>query len=266
MSLVKPIAVINHTALIEKVKAIGFPMNHRMNLDLGGLGYKEFHDFIVSHVFLIEESEYKKNEHVRIWSSAKVIGEVPSPENYYSRGLVTGQDGIDSIITGSPCGANFQYSSALLGEDYIADYTTKEDGTVDVGEYLRVLIHEEAKETYLGYGITIPVELLWTIHRVTDNNGRFWMERSVFPPVSLCDEVFYVRELSQVEIDKHFIQDEEGNWHIRQAETTTIQDVEAVDLTGFEDTTDQYITVIGNQAGLPPVDSPAPFSTSFIRD
>lgn len=236
MSLLKPIAVIEHNVLLEAVNKVGFPLNHRMNLTPGGLGFDLFDKFIKANILLIKPEDFDKNTQIKLWSTSKIIGPVPSPENYYSRDLLS----TDDFENGNPCLGNFSMSTNLLGEDYIADYVDN-NGAVAVQEYIRVLISEDAKETYLGYGLEIPVERLWTIHRITDNKGRFWMERSVFPAESLCDEATYVRELTQVEIDKHFVQNEEGDWHLRQTEIVKVEDVPTVYLNDFEEKEGTYL-------------------------
>lgn len=229
------IAIVKHKELIEYANSIQFPINHRMNLDLGGLGFDVWDKYIRENVEWVNELDYKKGEHVKIWSSSKVSGPVPQPEDYFSRSIINNNGGNpiedyrkspDAWAGGSPCHANYISSTFTLSEKYIVDYVEGKDSLVAVEEYIRIHLGEKPEDTYLGYGITIPVERLWTILYMTNGVDRFWVERTYFPEIHGNKESFYVREINSTEeIEKHFEQIED-KWVLKVKETTTVEDVE----------------------------------------
>ncbi|ARV76969.1 hypothetical protein PHABIO_338 [Pseudomonas phage Phabio] len=248
------IAIIHSDALQTFIKGIGFPYDHRMNLDKGGVGFDAFDKFIRANVQWVPELSFDKEKHVKVWGSARVTGPVPQPEDFYSRSVFTGTEEInqfkpwaqqDAHEGNSPAHANFIGATFALSTKYIADFKETADGKVDVSEYIRVLVSEVASESYLGYGILVPVEKLWDIHYKTDGKDRFWVERSEHGVDNI--EHFYVREVTnQGEINNNFKQDEEGVWSVKVKEGVRVTDKEvptAVDLTGFSDTSDTYTSI-----------------------
>lgn len=223
------IAILNHSKLILHVKEIGFPIGHRMDLIPGGLGYEVFNKYIQENVEWINHIDFKKDEHIKLWTSAKVVGPVPSPENYYHRGVIGTFDSTsqwDFKDVENMGHNNYAKTTELLAEDYIVDYVLNEGGDVAVQQYIRVIVTEEAGDSYLGYGLTVPVERLWSVHYRTDGRTRFWVERSEFPVPEGEIEYYYVREIESPEERERRFDCKDGVWFLRVKEKAVVEDVE----------------------------------------
>lgn len=250
------IAIVDHDALQIFAKGIEFPFDHRMNLTIGGIGFDSFDKFIRKNIRWIQELDFRKDKHVKLWTSAKITGPVPKPEDFYSRTVMSGTDDCnrlepwyeqDAHKGNSPAHVNFIGATMALAMKYIADFKLTETGEIDVVEYIRIIVADKAEDTYLGYGLEVPVEKLWNIHYKTDGVSRFWMERSEFDSVQPFEDVehFYVREITnQSEINARFDQNEDGVWYRHIDEVPTVTDVEVPSLVGFEDTNDSYTSTV----------------------
>lgn len=222
------IAVINHKKLFDHLTNIGFPINHRIDLTPAGLGYKVFNDYIQDNVEWIQQLAFNKKQHIKLWTSSKVTGPVPTPENYYHRGVIGTEDSapecffkdVDNLTY-----INYLKTTQLLGEEYIVDYVTCENGEVAVEKYLRVIVTDNADDSYLGYGLSVPVERLWLIHYMTDGANKFWVARSEFPIPDGEPELFYVRAITSTDERDKYYECKDGLWVKRNKELTTIQDV-----------------------------------------
>lgn len=245
------IAIVPYAEIRAFAEEIGFPFDHRLNLTQGGVGYSAFNGFIRTSVQWIQELEFKKDEHIKIWTSASIVGEVPKAHEYHSRSVMVGTPNTNPFtMEGSVCHPNFVGSIHALYNDYIADYKNGETDKVAVQEYIRVIIGQKAEDTQLGYGLEIPVEKLWNKHYKTDGISRFWLERSEYKPEEVIFEdveYFYVRELQPEEVSLYFVLDETSGKFVRiRQETTTIHDVEfksaeAIDLNNFSGEEAEYI-------------------------
>lgn len=248
------IAVITQEALIKLAKEIEFPMDHRINLTKGGVGYDLFNRFIKENLLWINELDFDKDLHVKLWGSAKVTGPVPLPESYYSRSVFTGTTEENPFKqfaeTGeSPAHANYIGATFALAQDYIADYVESEDGQVAVVEYIRVIVGTKTTDSFLGYGLEIPVLKLWKQHFLTDGKTRFWVERSAHNADLLFegDEHYYVREQTQAEVDKGYHFNETTQLWVANKHEPSIQVADVaihspmeLNLNGFSDTEDSY--------------------------
>lgn len=225
------IAIINYGKLVSFVTEIGFPVNHRINLTGDGMGHHLFNDFIRKNVEWIQEIDFRKNSHVKVWGSAKLTGPVPNAENYYSRSVMSGTEEDNpfkqfNLPGESPAHANYVGATFALSRKFIADFKETEDGKVDVVDYIRVLIADDAENTYLGYGLEIPVEKLWNIHYVTDDVSRFMVTRTEFGVVD--GEYFYVREQTPEEVKERYVFNETRRiWEERRNEPSiVVNDIE----------------------------------------
>lgn len=247
------IAIVDYSVLETFVKSVNFPYDHRMNLVKGGIGFDMFDQFIREKVRWIQELEFKRDEHIKIWTSSTIVGGVvPKAHEYHSRSVLVGTENTNPFkMEGSVCHPNFVGTIHSLYQNYIADYKMSADEKVDVQEYIRVMVGKTAADSSLGYGLEVPVETIWNKHYKTDGEARFWLERSAYNPegVTFEDvEYFYVRELEAAEVPQHFEFNEMLQKYVRikAKETTTVRDVEfksaeALDLNNFSEDEDVYI-------------------------
>lgn len=240
------IAIIDHDNLQVFIKGIDFPYNHRINLVKGGVGFKMFDEFIRANVRWIQEMEYKKDKHVKLWSSSNIVGNVPNIHEFYSRSVVTGTEEVNPLTNGlSPALPNYNGSVHLLSLKYIADYKEVDlHGTpiVDVEEYIRVIVTENAADSYLSYGLHVPVETLWEF-RYEHRDHNFVVDRKLFGDVN--EEWFYVRDMTPQEIEDNYIKTDTGYQRLTNL-TTEVKDVEIepLDITGFAEDDDPQTDLI----------------------
>lgn len=245
------IAIIPQVELELFAKEVEFPYNHRMNLVEGGMGYAVFDKFIRDNVQWIQELAYDKEKHIKIWTSSTIVGPVPKAHEYHSRSVMVGTDNTNPFKdSGSVCHANFVGSTYRLSQDYIADYKSSSKGQVAVDGYIRVIIADKASDSYLGYGLNIPVEKIWNKHYRHDGAERFWLERSDYnpdEPIFEDIEYYYVRELSPPEVPLYFTFNEETGKYVRICEeSSNVRDIEfmsaeALDLNNFTEDESCYI-------------------------
>lgn len=245
------IAIIPQVELELFAKEIGFPSNHRMNLIEGGEGFKVFDEFIRKNVQWVQELGYDREKHIKIWTSSTIVGSVPKAHEYHSRSVMVGTENTNPFTdTASVCHANFIGSTVRLAQDWIADYKSGEDGMVAAETYIRVIVGTKSEDSYLGYGLNIPVEKIWNKHYRHDGAERFWLERSDYnpdEPIFEDVEYYYVRELTAPEVPHYWnFNEDTGKYERIREEGSTVHDVEfksaeAIDLNNFSEDEDNYI-------------------------